>query len=157
MNPAFLNPYFLITAVTAACLFAGLGYVYGWQTGMEKYYGYKSKVDAAEEAGRRDAEERQVAMDRVVADVSGAWADALSHARGNPVVRVLHTGCGLRQTGTLPATGLKPPATADEQGLGREILVTIDQCEQRLAYAAQDAAQVLALQDFIKRVHEASK
>lgn len=157
MNPLFLNPYFVLTALCVLATATGAGYVYGYLNEHERYLAYKSSHEAAEEQGKQDAERREREFDTVVADVSGAWNAALAHAGSRPVVRVLRSDARLCPPGTVPVTGLKPPAASNEQGLGGEIFVAVEQCEQRLAYAAQDAAQVILLTEFIKRTHEASK
>lgn len=130
-----------------------------WLETRDDFTTYRSMVEQAQAQAEADAAERLAEYTRINRETGDAWAAALAADRAaRPVVRVrLPADCSVGQMPTVPAaTGLSASATS-ESGLRRDVVIAVAECEARLNNAAQDAAQVLMLQQWLRATHEASR
>jgi hypothetical protein len=149
------TPWLLIPALSLLAYAGVMTFLY--KEVVDDYADFRANLVSIQKQAESDAAARQLRSEKVTADVSLAWSAALDAAR-RPVVRVLPATCGgLRQADALSTAGLKPDAPAPELGFGREVVIAVEQCEERLNWAAQDAAQVHYLQQWIIGQHKASK
>lgn len=112
---------------------------------------FKAQVVAAQEQARIEAERKRAEAERLVAQVSQSWADALEYARAHPrVVRVLQpaSDCGTGQEAASTIQG------TDEASATGQLGATIDaaKCEAIANMGIVDAAQVLHLQAYIRNL-----
>ena len=152
-----ITPTGIMGALIVALSLSNVVFIKLYGSVHREYSKFQAEVVAAQEQAERDAEHLRAEQERVTRDVSVAWADALAYSREHPVVRVLPARCDSRQGTPLPATGLKPDVATAEPRLGRSISIAVEDCEARLNNAAQDAAMLLELQNWIRQQHEVSK
>lgn len=125
---------------------------------IKNYAEFKAKVELAQQQAEDDFAKQEKDFNDIIRKTSDDWATVLKHSRSNPTVRVLPgPSCDLREGATISATGLKPHEETSESRLGNEFIISIEEIETRLNNAAEDAAQVILLQEFIQSTHEASK
>lgn len=95
--------------------------------------------------------EQRLLSERITADVSQRWADALAWERAHPrVVRVRDETCGSGSgVSSIPASSAGLNAGTAHSGLSAYL--TASQCEERLNQAVMDAAQLMWLQQWIKQ------
>jgi hypothetical protein len=149
------TPWLLIPALSLLAYAGVMTFLY--KEVVDDYADFRANMAAIQKQAESDAAAQQLRYEKVTADVSLAWAAALDAAR-RPVVRVQSATCGgLRQADALSVTGIKSDAPTPELGLGREIVVAVEECQQRLENAAVDAAHVILLQRWVTEQHEASK
>lgn len=153
--PGLPNPYFLLAAGIAIAVSFGAGYWRGWSSGMEKYYEFEGRVKAENEQIRIDNERKLAAMGLVQRRTEDGWRTALAELQRNRI-RVQPIRCQGAVPG-VPAPAGRPDEAAAELRPDPAISITVDQCEARVNAAANDAAQVVWIQQWIKDRHEASK
>ena len=141
--------YMVIGAVGLACLTGGIGYIKGRESGLEKYYEYRTAVESQMESVRAENEQKLAAMEQVARTAESGWNSART-ALANRPVRV-RDNCGAGGLSPLPTSAQGLDATAS--------LGTIDpgQCETYLNAGIEDAAKLMHLQQWITDTHEASK
>lgn len=146
----------LATLLGAVAIYAGI-MTYFYRSAVHACADFRADVAAAQEQNEEDRKAREIEYRNISKQTGDAWAAALAYSRSHPVVRVLRPDChsGKGTSVSFASAGLDV-GTA-EPGLGREVVVAVEECETRLNNAAQDAAQVIVLQNWIKRVYEASK
>ena len=129
----------------------------GRDHGSQKYYDFKSAVEAEQAQLKADADAARVESERVARDSADGWGAAVDYWRNHPrtvTVRVPATcdSTGLRSVPTA-APGLD--AAAVEQGHSSE--VDVAECEARLNNAVRDAAQLIHLQNWAVKQHEVKR
>lgn len=137
-------PYTLAAAGIALVASFFLGYNYG----LEKYYDLKSAV--AQEQNRAAAE-----SERVTGEIAKGWANSLAWHRNNPRIVRVRDNCGVQVPGTPGGIDGRPPH--QRLGAGGDATLTASQCETRLNDALGDAAQLMALQAWIKQQNQVTK
>jgi hypothetical protein len=86
------------------------------------------------------------------------WESARADLAARPVrVRVQYNNCSTGGLPPTPVTPGKPDAEAPQLRPNTEISLTIQECENRVANAVVDAAQLVHLQHFLINQHEAGK
>lgn len=114
-------------------------------------------MEAVSNELQKEIAEQRLVSERITADVSQRWADALAWQRANPrVVRVRDEACGSGggMSGLSTASAGLDVGTA-HSGLGAYL--TAAQCEERLNQAVLDAAQLMWLQEWIREQQRVSK
>ena len=143
------SPYTYMAGV--AILLISHGYVYfkGRESGLEKYYEYRTAVESQMESVRVENAQKLAAMEQVARTAESGWESART-ALANRPVRV-RDNCGAGGLSALPTSAQGLDATAS--------LGTIDsgQCETYLNAGIEDAAKLMHLQQWITDTHEASK
>ena len=150
------NPYFLLAAGIAIAVSFGLGYWRGWQSGMENYYEFKADVEQAQESIRLDTERKMAAALQINERATAGWKSALVELDRAGRIRVQPVRCPAIMP-TVPAATSRTDGPAVEYRPDPLDSITIEQCEIRVNNAVRDAVQVVHLQDFINRMHEATK
>jgi hypothetical protein len=142
-----------------AALAAYAGFVsYLYKDAVNECAKFRANVEQAQEQSRLDSERREIEYRDISQQSSDAWAAALAYSRSHPVVRVLpRPDCNKGTSTSVSVTGLKPTQETAQFGLGREVVIAVEECQQRLENAAVDAAQVITLIEWIRKTHEASK
>jgi hypothetical protein len=149
------TPWLLIPALSLLAYAGVMTYLY--KDVVDDYANFRAELVSIQKQAEADAAAKQLRSEKVTADVSLAWAAALDAAR-RPVVRVRPATCDSNSKGGTVSTAAQGLDVGTSQpGLGREIVIAVEQCEERLNWAAQDAAQVITLIDWIRKTHEASK
>ena len=142
--------YMVIGAVGLACLTCGIGYIKGRESGLEKYYEYRTAVESQMESVRVENEQKLAAMEQVARTAESGWNSARTALANRPVrVRDTCSGAGILPTVPTAASGIDATAS----------IGTIDsgQCETYLNAGIEDAAKLMHLQQWITDTHEASK
>jgi hypothetical protein len=157
--PGLPNPYFLLAAGIAIAVSFGLGYWRGWSSGMENYYEFKGRVEAANEQVKDENERKLADATAVAKRATDGWETALRELdqRGR-VIRVQPARCP--KVPAVPNAGGQAHVAAEERAAdpaGNETAISVEQCETVANNAVEDAAKVLWLQDFIVKQHEATK
>ncbi len=149
------TPWLLIPALSLLAYAGVMTYLY--KDVVDDYANFRADMAAIQKQAEADAALRLQRSEKVTADVSLAWAAALDAAR-RPVVRVLPAArCDNPKGGTVSTAAQGLDVGTSQPGLGREIVIAVEQCEERLNWAAQDAAQVHYLQQWIIGQHKASQ
>jgi hypothetical protein len=88
-----------------------------------------------------------------LSETTDKWAEVVSYLNTNPrIVRVpMRPNCNIQET---PAPSQGTNVTTEEPGLRDEIIIAVQECEQRLNFAAEDAAKLIVLQEYITNTHE---
>jgi hypothetical protein len=130
-------PYILIAVFGAtSALFFHL-----YRSTADVYAQYKANVLAEQERAKRES-------DKITADVSQAWSDALDHYRNNPrIVRVRDNNCEV----PVPRAANEPDDTSATHTISAE------QCEAHLNDGIKDATQLIWLIEWVKKTHEVTK
>jgi hypothetical protein len=150
------TPWLLIPALSLLAYAGVMTFLY--KEVVDDYANFRAELVSIQKQAESDAAARQLRSEKVTADVSLAWAAALAYSRRHPVVRVLpRPDCDSGKGTSVSVTGLKPTQETSQFGLGREVVIAVEECQQRLENAAVDAAQVITLIDWIRKTHEASK
>jgi len=131
----------------------GLAYFQGWQSGMEKYYGYKSKIDAVNARIAVENEQMRREQQRIDEDTRSGWLAAVDYWKRNPVVRVQPHRC----PGEVPGLSTTSSRIAGLQASGGESWITTDQCEQIANDSTLDREWIEAVKKRTDELHEASK
>lgn len=153
-----MNPLTQILAALCAALALVAGvFIYLYKDVFDDYSKFRADVDAAQKQAEADAKKQRLLHERIVSDVSNAWSSALAYRERRPVVRVLQPAGCVSEGGTIPAPTSGLDVGTAQQGLGGEILVPVSECSTRLNNCARDAAQLILLQKFVTKRHEASK
>lgn len=129
-------PYKLAGFAVAAVVIFFLGR----ENGLSKYYDFKSWVEA--EQARAKAE-----SDRVTSETAQGWAAAVDWHRRNPRIVRVRDNCEVQVPGA--------PTGTDEAAASGTI--NSEQAETYLNQGILDAAQLLHLQDWIRKQQEVTK
>jgi hypothetical protein len=149
------TPWLLIPALSLLAYAGVMTYLY--KDVVDDYANFRAELVSIQKQAEADAAAKQLRSEKVTADVSLAWSAALDAAR-RPVVRVLPAArCDNPKGGTISTAVEGLDVGTSQPGLGREVVIAVEQCEARLNNAAIDAAQVITLVDWIRKTHEASK
>ena len=145
--------YMIIGAVGLACLAGGIGYIKGKESGLERYYDYKSSVEATMEVIRLENEQRVQAMADVAHDATERWEAARIALARNPVVRVRPHSC----PGEMPSLSATPTVAEGLQASSGESWITATQCEQIANDSTLDREWIETVKQLTDDWHEASK
>ena len=150
--------YLIVGAVGLACVAGGVGYIKGRESGLEKFYEYRTAVESQMEAVRVENAERLAAMAETARQDAEGWAAARRDLAARPVrVRVQYNNCSTGGLSPTPVTPGKPDAETPQLRPDTEISLTVSECEDKVANAVVDAAQLVHLQHFLINQHEAGK
>lgn len=153
-----INPYVIGLAALTLIASFGLGYIQGKEHGLVQYYELRANVETQTAKLQADADQARADSERITADVSTAWSNALDYHRDNPRIVRVQSPASRCEAGLRPdtPTAFKPDAAAAQSGLDPAINVAAEECEARLNNAVLDAAMVLHLQHWINEMHEVS-
>ena len=143
------SPYTYMAGVVILLASHGFVYFKGREHGLEKYYALQASLESERQRAAIESE-------RITGDVSKAWADALDHARRNPrIIRVRDNACEVPVPNPTGGIDGRPP----HEGFGSagDATITASQCEAYLNQGIADAAQLMALQRWIRKQSEATK
>lgn len=146
----FLSPTFWLGALIVALSLSNVLFYNLYQGATDDLANFKSSVEAQQEATRADNERKLAERDKINADTTSGWASAVAYLREHPTVRVLPAHCDSRAGPAAPEAARRPDEAAAQQGFG-SVEVSAAQCQERLINAAEDAMQLLWLQDWVMR------
>ena len=158
-----INPYTVGLAALTLIASFGLGYLQGKEHGLVQYYELRANVETQTAKLQADADQARADSERITADVSDAWSNALDYYRNNPrIVRLQPTTCSNQASlRPIPSTsGITPTATTQsglDTAADAALTITIQQCEQIADNAVQDAAQLIHLQHWVQQQHEVQR
>lgn len=140
------NPYLIGGAAIALVMALGAGWLWGYDTGLQKHYEFKSKVEAQHELLAQENRKLAEVSERITLDISNAWSSALAYRERHPLVRVLpRPDCdttGLRPIPSTPGITPKLPVEEPRFSPGGDVTVAVEECRQRLETAITDAAWI---------------
>lgn len=142
--------YKAIIGVTVLVMVAGVAFIKGRESGLEKYHAYKTEVETANAIiAEQNAERLRVA------EANTAHVAEIYHSHGAGIARDYRSRLrqARRDCAGVPAdpvAAAEPDAAAKEPATGAASYEAI--CEQTERDAASDALQMIWLQDWVMRV-----
>lgn len=123
-----------------------------WQGKADELAEYRANVVAQQQALAAEAARAKDESDRISRDTAAGWAAAVEwHRRNGGAIRV-RSDCNPATLRPVPAASGEPTVSPVQQGFGTELDVA--QCETRVNGAVFDAAQLIWLQEWVRKQHE---
>ena len=153
------SPTMLMAAVIIGLSISNVIFVSLYRSTANEYSDFKTRVASESELLRSENERKLQAVTTVHRQVEHDYAQARAALAAGPrVVRVRDTCSG---TGILPGVsanaGIIAQLPVEESGLGSERVITAEECEARINWAAEDAMTIEWMKYHDNQAHEASK
>jgi hypothetical protein len=140
-----IGPYKYFAIALAVTLLLTVTYFTGRSHGLEKYYEFRTHVESKQKQAAAESE-------RINAEVAAGWAAGLAWHRNNPRLVRVRDSCSVPVSAS--AGGLDERTATQGLSAKADVIFTARECEARLNDGIVDAAQLMALQDWVRKQSE---
>ena len=151
-------PYKLVITCVIAVAIGAYGFSLGYAWNKDDLDACESTVDdirRISDALETENERIKLDSEKVTRDVSERWADVVAFNKRNPTIVRVRDNCEVPVPNT--TTGIDGRPTNQGLGSAGNATLTASQCEKRLNDALGDAAQLMALQEWVRKQNEVTK
>jgi hypothetical protein len=149
---SLLSPTSIMAGIIVALTLSNAFFINRWSAARDNLTSYTASVNAAQEQIEADIQRRLRESAAINTDTAARLDFALASLRSRPSIRVQSSSCKGGMPGLSAAPGLAPQATA-AAAADTGIVLTADQCAEKLGDGIEDAVRFAWLQDWVVQQH----